>query len=253
MKCNPDDSLQVSVTTNHASSVDILYMAIVNGQRAYNSVSQSRKKTSHYLEYTAPSGKPANNMTHWHYVVAIHNSTQEPTNFSVQIVQKSGGLKKQSDAFNARVKKQLNTLFGKLNSENKLLVARINSNSAEIKNIRAVQERRKENLESQKAELRQLQVAFENEKNPVFKSQIRDKYNSKVRIFKRDADQFNNEIARWKGISNDNKALRARRDEIDAFGKAVNAAAAKNDFDQCVILANNSPIAKRFGWSPINR
>ena len=85
IQCNPGDSIQVSVSTNRTSSVDILYKALTNSGWAYNCVAQSRKKTSHYLEYTAPGGKPTNNMAYWHYDVAIHNATSKRTKFSFEI------------------------------------------------------------------------------------------------------------------------------------------------------------------------
>lgn len=253
VQCNPGDSIQVSVSTNHPSSVDILYMTLANNQKAYNSVAKSQKKTSHYLEYTAPGGKPPNNMAYWHYVVAVHGSAQNPTKYSVQIVQKSGGLKQQSDAFDAKVKKKLRILFANLNNEHKSLVSRIKSNSAEINTMSDAQDRRRAKLESQKAELQQLKKAIETEKNAAVQSSLRNTYNSRLATFRKDVEQFKAVNARWRRIYDDNKALRAQRDEIGDLGRALNAAQAKNDFDQCAILANNSSIARKFGWSPISR
>lgn len=86
-----------------------------------------------------------------------------------------------------------------------------------------------------------------------FKSSIRNTYNSKAEVLKRSIREFNNEIDRWKRIYDDNKKLRVQMVEIATLGKALNAAVDKGDYDQCVIIANDSPVAIKPGWNFINR
>ncbi len=85
VKCNPGQTFRVTVNTDHPSTVGIVYRVLTNSGWAYNQKATSQNKTSHHMQYTAPSGKPSNNMAYWHYDVAIHNITQKPTNFSLEI------------------------------------------------------------------------------------------------------------------------------------------------------------------------
>lgn len=79
VKANPGESFTVFVNSDKPTNVYLNYMTAKNGQYWYNKVRESRGSKRHRIPFTAPSGKPANNMSHWFYSIQIGASGNQPS------------------------------------------------------------------------------------------------------------------------------------------------------------------------------
>ena len=252
IKCNPGDSFTVSVGSNYPTSVDILFMTPAGNEWAYNSVAGSDQRTSHELSHTAPSGKPANKAAYHHYKVSILASTNKQTRFSLKITQR-GNNKNLDREYVERAIKQLDALAKAMSNERQRLSGEIKQRVDRIKGIDEQQNRRKAQLDAERAELARMADAIRSEQNKAVRSSMLQTYKFRQADFNADVENFNQVNASRKALYNDWKGVREQRDALDSFAKSIKDAWQQKDVDRCVLIANGSRLAQSLGWRTMKR
>lgn len=255
VKCAPGDRFEVAVSSDYATSVDILALtpdSRAHGGWAVNSVASSRRKAAHSLSYAAPAGKPENNATHWHYKISILASTQKQTKFMLKITQYGSGASR-SKAYVEQVNKQLQALGRAMKNEQNRLNTEIKQRSERIKSIDSEQKRKKERLVAELAELERLNESLRNEKNKAVRSSMQQTLKSRTDRYNASVESYNKTRAARKALYDEYKALGERRSEIDNLREALREALGRNDYDRCVIIANGSRLALSLDWKTMKR
>jgi hypothetical protein len=220
-----------------------------DGGWAFNAVKSSQKAYSHLLDHSAPSGKPTNNASHWHFRVSILASTTEAADFtlSVSLVGNGG-----SDDFNKHAREQLDELSKNLNREWDALegkIASMNWLKDTVKELNA----RKASLMEKKAELDSITALANSESDPQEKQRLTDIRNGLAADYKAGAKQYNEDYRKVESDLELHNSLVRRQNAVHDLGVSLKEPYNKKDYARCVAIANGSDIARDLGWVNIGK
>ena len=254
IKCNPGESFLVEVTSDHPTSVNILSMtpdSRADGGWAFNAVQTSEKAYSHLLDYKAPSGKPSNNASHWHYRVSILASTSEQTGFELSISLFGG--EETSEEFNKKAKEQLEALARNLNNEYDELIAEINDMDTWLEpKVKELNDRFRV-LGDKKAEIARIDEAIKSESDTKAKEGLLETRRDLAAEFSAEARQYNDDFRQIENDLESRNAMVRRSKAIDELGESLRTPFNNKDYGLCVAIANRSDIARELGWVAIER
>ena len=254
IKCNPGESFLVEVSSDHPTSVSILSMtpdSRANGGWAFNAVRSSEGAYSHLLDYKAPSGKPSNNASHWHYRISILASTGEPTGFDLSVSR--FGEEERSQEFNEKAKEQLEALARNLNREYDELIVKVDEMDKWLQpKVQELNDRFKA-LEEKKAEIARIDEAIKSESDTQAKEDILVTRRALAAEFSAEARQYNDD---FRQIENDlelRNSMVRRSKAVEELGESLRTPFNNKDYGLCAAIANRSDIARELGWVAIDR
>ena len=254
VKCNPGESFLVEVSSDHPTSVNILSMtpdSRADGGWAINAVKSSQSAYSHLLDYKAPTGKPTNNASHWHYRVSILASTSEQTGFELSISLFGG--EETSEEFSKKAKEQLEALARNLNNEYDELLGKIDEMDTWLEpKVKELNGRFKV-LEDKKAEIARIDEAIKSESDTQAKESLLETRKALAAEFSAEARQYNDDFRQIENDLESRNAMVRRSKAIDELGEALRTPFNNKDYGLCVAIANRSDIAMELGWEVIER
>lgn len=251
VKCRPGDTIQVSVTSDYPTSVNVIALTPLSGEWGVDAVAVSSKKTSHSIRHSAPAGKPKNNASHWHFKVSVLASTHKTTKFSLKITQRgSGNL---PDAYIAQAKRQLQSLGKAIQVRKSQLETAAKSRIDRIKTIDEEREKMKSSIDAGRAELRRIEQEIRSEKDKAVRSSMRQRHEQKRASVNRMIIAYNNLGQNRKALVSDLARYTGPYEEVESLRKSLAVALSRNDYDRCVIIANGSRTAIELGWKVLRR
>ncbi len=247
IKCDPGEGFLVEVTSTQPTSVNILSMtpdSRADGGWAFNAVKSSQKAYSHLMDYRAPSGKPKNNASHWHYRVSILASTSEPADFalSVTLLGDGGSGDSGKDA-----KERLDELAKNLNREWDALEEKIKAMEWLKGTVKELNERKARILEK-KGEIDRITALANSESDPQEKQRLLDIRNGLVTEYKTSAAQYNEDYRKIEGDLEVRNLMVRRQNAVHDLGVALKDPYNRKDYAACIAMANGSEIARELGW-----
>lgn len=252
VKCRPGDTIQVSVTSDYPTSVNVIALTPLSGEWGVDAVAVSSKKTSHSIRHSAPAGKPKNNASHWHFKVSVLASTHKTTKFSLKITQRGNGGNL-PDAYTAQAKRQLQSLGKAIQSRKSQLETAAKSRIDRIKTIDEERKRMEPSIEAGKAELRRIEQEIRSEKDKAVRSSMRQRHEQKRASVNRMIIAYNNLGQNRKALASDLARYTGPYEEVEALRKSLGGALSRGDYDRCVIIANGSRTAIELGWKVLRR
>ncbi len=254
VKCNPGESFLVEVSSDHPTSVSILSMtpdSRADGGWAFNAVRSSEGAYSHLLDYKAPSGKPSNNASHWHYRVSILASTGEPTGFDLSVSR--FGEEEISEEFKEKAKEQLEALARNLNREYDELIVKVDEMDKWLQpKVQELNDRFKV-LEDKKAEIARIDEAIKSESDTQAKESLLETRKALAAEFSAEARQYNDDFRQIENDLEFRNSMVRRSKAVEELGESLRSPFNNKDYGLCVAIANRSDIAGELGWEAIDR
>lgn len=257
IKANPGDRFIIKVTSDLETSAYLSTMVPISQGSAewgYNQILKSKKNTYHELEYTAPETKPTKGAAFWHYKFEIFPNTYKWTKFTVNITQIDGGidLKKprKSDEEIFKLLDDLTTSMGnemkRLRSQGEKVIPRLESLKKEYDEVKKL---RTQYLE----EMKEINRKNETEKDSEVLQSRFERFDQVNGLFKGLAPEVDRLLAEMRPFAVELDSLTERYNEIRTIGVAIDKLLKAKDFDKALALANESDVAKAFGWKPLTR